>query len=123
MTFFNFEQSLKAQFPIEVTEEGISISANVEHWINEESPIVVTEEGIAICVNEGISKNDKFTIDGFNETKVMFFNDLHSKKALYFTCVEEERNTIPVNCEQWQNANFPIEVTEEGIVICIKFEQ
>ena len=52
MICVNDEHPEKAEFPIEVTEEGIVICVNDEHPQKEEFPIEVTEEGIVICVND-----------------------------------------------------------------------
>ena len=40
----------KAKFPIEVTDNGIEISANNEHPIKAEELIEVIDNGIAICL-------------------------------------------------------------------------
>ena len=46
------EQSLKAHWPISVTDEGIFILCKEEHLLNTNSEIKVTDSGISILVSE-----------------------------------------------------------------------
>ena len=56
--------SQKAGSFIEVREEGLSkkICVNDEHPVKDEYPIEVTEEGITICVNEEQFKKAEYLI-------------------------------------------------------------
>ena len=45
-------QSLKAQLPIDLTDEGINISVKDEHLLKQSLPIETTDEGIDTLFNE-----------------------------------------------------------------------
>ena len=67
-------RSVNAEYPIEVTEEGIVISFNDEHRQKVEFLFEVTEEGIVICVNEEQQCNNCDIMEqfDFNGLEIMF---------------------------------------------------
>ena len=76
-TFVSDEHFINADFPIDLTDDGIDISVNDEHSIKEEFLIKVTDEGI-----------------------INFFNDLHLPNEFSHISVTEEGIEISVNEEQ-----------------------
>ena len=72
---------LKTLFPIDVTEEGISICVNDEHLEKEQSPICFTEEGIVTCVNDEQPEKAQYPIEFTEGGIVICINDVQLLKV------------------------------------------
>ena len=67
--------SMKAFFPIEITEDGIVICSNALHPRKASFPIVITEEGIKICFNDKHPLKLLLPIDVTEEGMVIFLSE------------------------------------------------
>ena len=71
-----FLHSLKADFPIEITDEGIVICASSKHPLNARLSIDVTEEGIDICFNDEHPMNAELPINVIDGGIATLFNSV-----------------------------------------------
>ena len=94
-------QSLKDEFSIDVTDEGIKICVNDEHPLKVLFPIKVTDEGFSNDICES------------NE---------HPLKALFPIEVTDEGIDIRVSDLQLINDSSSIQLTVFGIIISLRFQ-
>ena len=115
---------LKANSPISMTEEGIDIFDNDEHPAKLPLLIDFNEVGMFTLVkDEHLKKTYSSSVSNeLLSSNVISVNDvqfLNARLIIYFI---EEGIVILVKDEHPLKAESPIEVTEEGIMIC-KFLQ
>ena len=135
-TFFKFLHSLKALFPIESTEEGIVICVNDKHALKAYFPIDLMNVGIVISSMVDftkiiLSKSLLFVLNArnlFSKHSIRFSS--HGKIVILSNFGQQAKGLPSIDCiddgivtfsndKHPLKTFFPIEVTEEGIMICV----
>lgn len=108
VTFDNAVHLLKMYLPIDVIEEGISISFKEEHPSKTPFPSFFTDEGIVTFFNEVHLLNANCSIDVIDEGISTSVNELQPSNEYSEIVCKENGISILVKAEQPLNEKFPM---------------